>query len=190
MSRCVVATKKSITEEVQTLGALLRVPFEAMLYYNYQHLAEEGFDDIRLAHGAVFRNISRDGSRLTELADRARITKQSMAELVDYLRERGYLKCPPDPNDGRAKLVQLTARGMKVVNALIKISRRYEMECRRLTGEEKWAQFRTLLGQVGEAMQRVAAGSAMAQPKPMSGVRAGRESAQRTRASAATRSTA
>lgn len=190
MSRCVMATRKSITEEVQTLGALLRVPFEAMLYYNYQHLAEEGFDDIRLAHGAVFRNISRDGSRLTELAERARITKQSMAELVDYLRERGYLKCPPDPNDGRAKLVQLTSRGMKVVNALIEISRRYEMECRRLTGEAKWAEFRALLEQVGEAMQRVAAGAAMAEAKPIARLQSRREPAQRTRASAATRSIA
>jgi DNA-binding MarR family transcriptional regulator len=160
-----VATKQSIAEEAQTLGALLRGPFEAMLHYNFGHLAEEGFSDIRIAHGAVFRNMSREGSRLTELAERARMTKQSMADLVDYLRERGYLKLYPDPNDGRAKLIQLTERGMNVVNALIRISRRYERECASVIGEEKWAQFRSLLTQVGEATREVAARRDLAERK-------------------------
>lgn len=151
-----MATRKSITEEVQTLGALLRAPFEAMLQYNYTGLANEGFGDIRLAHGAVFRNISREGSRLTELAERARMTKQSMAELVDYLRKRGYVELSPDPNDGRAKLVRLTDRGASVVEALIRISRRYERGCARAIGEDKWLQFRRLLAEVGGAMREVA----------------------------------
>ena len=84
------------------------------------------------------------------------MTKQSMAELVDYLRKRGYVELSPDPNDGRAKLVRLTDRGASVVEALIRISRRYERSCARAIGEDKWLQFRGLLAEVGGTMREVA----------------------------------
>ena len=135
----------SATEELQTLGALLRTPFEAMLDYNYAALAKAGFDDLRPAHGAVLRHMSRDGLRVTELAALARMTKQSMAELVEYLRKRGYVELMPDPADGRAKLVTLTDRGWKVHGMLVKISRAFERECARDLGEERWRQLRGLL---------------------------------------------
>src|ERR1700747_1273074 len=65
-------------------------------------LAEAGFGDIRPAHTAVFQHIDADGSRLTDLAERAQITKQSMGYLVDFLEQRGYLERRSDPTDRRA----------------------------------------------------------------------------------------
>lgn len=135
----------SATEELRTLGALLRVPFEALLDHVFDKLGEAGFDDVRPAHGAVLRNIARDGSRITELAERARMTKQSMAELVEYLRKRGYIELVSDQSDGRAKLARLTARGWKVHGTLVRSSREFEMECARSLGEEKWRRLRALL---------------------------------------------
>lgn len=135
----------SATEELQTLGALLRTPFEAMLDHNYAALAKAGFDDLRPAQGAVLRHMTRDGMRITELAVRARMTKQSMAELIEYLRKRRYVELVPDPHDGRAKLVTLTDRGWKVHGMLVKISRAFERECARDLGEDKWRQLRGLL---------------------------------------------
>jgi DNA-binding MarR family transcriptional regulator len=70
-----------------------------------------GYTDLRPGHGCVFGNIDADGSRLTELADRARMTKQSVGEVTTDLEARGYLERVPDPNDGRAKIIRLTARG-------------------------------------------------------------------------------
>ena len=127
------------------MGALLRAPFDALLAHNYRELAAQGFDDLRPAHGAVLRHMTAEGARITELADKARMTKQSMAELVEYLRERGYVRLIADQGDRRAKLVTLTERGAQVHRALVRISRSFERECVRAMGEEKWGQFRRLL---------------------------------------------
>ncbi|HXF73013.1 MAG TPA: MarR family transcriptional regulator, partial [Actinomycetota bacterium] len=79
-----------------------------------QALAERGYPDLRAGHLAVFLNIDRrTGTRLTELARRAGISKQGMMLVVDQLEERGYVRRVPDPEDGRAKVVRLTARGRR-----------------------------------------------------------------------------
>ena len=137
-------SQPSVTEELPTLGALLRIPLETLLDQVYEDLARAGYAELRSAHGVVFRHISRQGSRITALAARARITKQSMAELVEYLRKCGYAELVADPTDGRAKLVRLTARGWKVHRALVRSSAAFERKCARSLGEQKWRQFREL----------------------------------------------
>ena len=72
---------------------------------------------MRPAHAAVFTNIDRAGSRLTQLAERATMTPQAMGELVDDLVERGYVERIPDPSDRRAKLIMLTDLGYDAVQA-------------------------------------------------------------------------
>lgn len=84
-------------------------------------LAERGYPDLRPGHAALFLAIDRrTGSRITELAEEARLTKQGMMALVDDLEARGYVRRVADATDARAKLVRLTARG-----------RRAAAECRR-----------------------------------------------------------
>jgi len=74
--------RKTLTEEKRTLGALLRLPFRALADRVYGRLAEGGYEDIREAHGAVFRTTLPGGSRVTQMAERAGIAKQSMACLL------------------------------------------------------------------------------------------------------------
>ncbi len=136
---------QSVTEELHTLGALLRTCLDALHDRVFSELAKAGHPEVRLAHGAVFRHVSREGSRVTTLAERARMTKQSMAELVEYLRARAYVELVADPSDGRAKLVKLTARGWKVHASLVRLSGAFERECARHIGEAKWRDFRELL---------------------------------------------
>jgi DNA-binding MarR family transcriptional regulator len=77
-----------------------------------RRVAAAGYTDVRPSHGCVFGTIDPDeGSRLTDLADRARMTKQTVSEAVSDLEERGYVERVPDPRDGRAKIIRLTARG-------------------------------------------------------------------------------
>lgn len=140
--------QRSVTEEIGTLGAVLRAPFEAMLAHNYAKLIQAGFDDLRPTHGAVLRHMTREGVRITELAEKARMAKQSMAELVDYMRERGYVRLVVDPTDGRAKLVMLTERGWEVHAALVRSSRAFEKECARVLGDAKWQELRRLLNEL------------------------------------------
>ena len=70
---------------------------------------------VRPVHAAVFIHMDQGGIRLTDLAARAQMTPQSMAELVDDLVEAGLLERGPDPTDRRAKLIVFTERGLDAV---------------------------------------------------------------------------
>ena len=85
-----------------------------------ERIAAAGYTDIQTAAHTVFENIDRDGTRLTELAARADMTHQSMGELVATLEERGYVVRRPDPTDGRARLVCLTAKGKQLTRIALR----------------------------------------------------------------------
>jgi DNA-binding MarR family transcriptional regulator len=90
---------------------LLGSAFDAFADELERRLAGTPYDDIRISHGCVFGTIDPDGSRLTDLATRARMTKQSVGEVTSDLEQRGYVERIPDPSDGRAKIIRLTERG-------------------------------------------------------------------------------
>lgn len=79
--------------------------------------AAAGFGDIREPHFQIFGNIRTGGIRLTELAHRAQLSLAAASELINDLVELGYLTRRPDPADGRAKLIDLTARGRALMAA-------------------------------------------------------------------------
>lgn len=78
-------------------------------------LARHGHGAVRRAHSAVFEHVDDDGTTVSTLAQRARMTKQAMAELVQGLELHGYVVRVPDPSDRRSKLVRLTDRGRDVI---------------------------------------------------------------------------
>ena len=94
------------------IAALLRVPYQAVVARVTRRLAEE-FPGLRPAHLIVLQTLDHppEGTRLTELAERAQITVQSMGELVDALERHGYVHRIPDPADRRAKLICYTDSG-------------------------------------------------------------------------------
>lgn len=91
--------------------ALLDVALDEFRTELQRRLAETPYSDIRVTHGCVFGNIDPDGTRLTDLAERAHMTKQSVGEVATDLEQRGYVERVPDPSDGRAKIIRLTERG-------------------------------------------------------------------------------
>jgi DNA-binding MarR family transcriptional regulator len=96
-----------------TILSLLDAATESVLAEFRLELEEAGYADIRPTHGCVFRFVRDDGMRLTELAQLAGMTKQSVGELVDDLVDLGYVERIPDPEDRRAKLICLTDRGIE-----------------------------------------------------------------------------
>ena len=99
-------------------------------------LDERGWPDIRASQAALVLNVDRrTGTRLTELARRSGVTKQAMMIVVDELEVRGLVRRTPDPEDGRAKVVRLTARG-----------RTFAAECRRAVAAVEARAKRTLGG--------------------------------------------
>lgn len=146
----------SAGHERPNVGILLRVPFQEVVQRVSSGLADAGFDDLRPAHTAVFQHVAAEGSRLTDLAERAQITKQSMGYLVDYLEERGYLERRPDPTDRRASLVCLTERGWDQVRTALAIIAAVEKEWSRALGARRMNELRELLAELGRATARTA----------------------------------
>lgn len=76
---------------------------------------ERGHREVSDVSLALFRNLDLAGTRLTDLAARARMTKQSMRELVDRAEALGLVERRPDPSDRRAKTVLFTDAGLAML---------------------------------------------------------------------------
>ncbi len=98
----------------ETTASLLREASDALNERALARLAEYGHTAVRLAHAAVLTELGVDGMTVTALAEQAKITKQSMAELVRHLEDNGYVERVTDPADRRAKVVTATHWGRDV----------------------------------------------------------------------------
>src|SRR5512133_770263 len=100
------------------IGALLRMPWEAVQRRMLERLHESGFDDLDAAHLNVFQYPGPQGTRPSELAARLRVSKQALNYLLGELERLGYLTRRPDPDDQRSKRVALTPRGVEAVGVI------------------------------------------------------------------------
>ncbi|MGJ4951367.1 MarR family winged helix-turn-helix transcriptional regulator [Bradyrhizobium sp. HKCCYLS20291] len=80
-------------------------------------MAKGGHGETRIAHVSLTRNLDVEGTRLTELARRASMSKQAMGELVDQCAELGLVAREADPRDGRARIVRFTPAGLEWLQA-------------------------------------------------------------------------
>jgi DNA-binding MarR family transcriptional regulator len=136
----------------RTLGGLLRLAEETMRSRVYARMAEAGFPDIRPAHSSLLRNLPEQGSRVSELAERAQMTKQGMGYLADSLAAAGYVKMAPDPIDRRAKRVRLTDKGRAASETMVRLSAETERELGALIGRSEMAQLRRLLERLADGL--------------------------------------
>ncbi len=130
------------------LPGLLEMASEAEFAAFRRDLVEAGYGDIRPTHGCVFRFVHEDGMRLTELANLAGMTKQSIGEIVDDLAERGYVERIPDPADRRAKLIRLTDQGEKAQGVGLELFAGLEKRLAESYGADRVADLRALLEEI------------------------------------------
>jgi DNA-binding MarR family transcriptional regulator len=125
---------------------LLGVAFDHFSTELTERVAAAGYADIRPGHGCVFGGIDpENGSRLTDLADRAMMTKQSVGEVVSDLEKRGYVERVPDPEDGRAKIIRLTTKGRDVYLTGWQLNDEIEQEWAARFGQDQVAALREAL---------------------------------------------
>jgi len=130
------------------LHGLLEFALDAMVEEFRGELERGEFSDIRPAHGCVFRYMNQRGLRLTEIAERGNMTKQSAGEVVDYLVARGYVERFPDPDDRRAKLVRLTERGEAAQAYGFRLLAEIEKRWGERYGAERLAVLRAMLEEI------------------------------------------
>ena len=130
------------------IGALLRVPAQAVHRRIIVGLHRAGFRDLRLPHMGVLQYPGPDGSRPSELAERAGMSKQAMNQLLRSLERLGYLVRRESPEDLRARVVHFTARGRAVWRKIHEILEEVEVEWRTALGEKDFDRLKALLCKV------------------------------------------
>jgi DNA-binding MarR family transcriptional regulator len=111
----------------------------------FRAVHEAGFHDVTIAQSRLLMGIDTDGTRLSVLAERAQIAKQTATALVDKLERAGYVERGPDPSDGRARLVKVTPRAEAALPIARAEEDRIEAEWRAHLGPELMDQLRQAL---------------------------------------------
>jgi DNA-binding MarR family transcriptional regulator len=132
------------------IGALLRVPWEAVQEHMLARLHERGFDDFDGAYLTVFQYPGPQGSRPSELASRLRITKQALNHLLGQLERLSYLERRPDPDDLRSKRIVLTERGVTAIEVIREAVADLEGIWAAQLGTKRFDQLRNLLVELNE----------------------------------------
>ena len=137
------------------IGELLRVPSHAVVRHISRAFTEAGYGNLRPAHMSILQHVDHlpDGTRITELAERAQMTKQSMGHLVGDMERLGYVELIPDPADGRAKIVCLTEAGWEMHEAAGEIGKALEKDWGDRIGPDNFDQLRRLLKQLISALE-------------------------------------
>ena len=100
-----------------SLTAVLLTAAGSLVEEIHKGVVARGYTDLRPTHGFVFSRIAPDGATVTELAEHLGFTRQAASQIVDELEQKGYVERRPHPDDARARLVVLTARGWRCTEA-------------------------------------------------------------------------
>jgi DNA-binding MarR family transcriptional regulator len=142
---------RSINTEDMFIGALLRVPGQAIHRRIIRELNASGFEELRLPHMAVLQFPGPDGVRPGSLAERAGMSKQAMNQLLRSLEHLGYIVRSDAPNESRARIIRLTKRGRAAYSKIYDILRQVEREWSDELGPQSFSQLKRLLFRVWES---------------------------------------
>ena len=133
------------------IGALLRVPAQAIHRRIISELNAAGFEDLSVPHVAVLQVPGPDGVRPGTLAERAGMSKQAMNQLLRSLEGLGYITRSDAADEGRARIVRFTKRGRAAYSRIHDILRHIERDWSAELGPRDFAQLKELLLRVWES---------------------------------------
>jgi DNA-binding MarR family transcriptional regulator len=145
MSRKIPTPDPPVPLKRMLIGALLRVPAQAIHRRIIRELNEAGFDGLSGPHMAVLQFPGPHGVRPGVLAERAGMSKQAMNRLLQSLEGLGYVVRSDDPDEGRARIVRFTRRGRAAYAKILDILRGIEREWSAELGPGEFARLKGLL---------------------------------------------
>ena len=116
-----------------------------------EYLREAGFPMIKSADAHVMRTMRFEGSRITDMAQQAGISKQAMSKLVSAFIGHGFLSWTDDPQDKRNRIVTVTAQGRKLLTSGIAALIRAESDVSDIVGAEGLEKLRQVLIDIKQA---------------------------------------
>ncbi len=140
-----------IKTEDMLIGALLRVPAQAIHRRIINELNAAGFEALRVPHMAVLQYPGPDGVRPGILAERAGMSKQAMNQLLRSLEGFGYIIRSDAPDEGRARIIRFTKRGRAAYSKVSDILRDIEREWSAELGPKRFNRLKKLLMRVWES---------------------------------------
>ena len=150
-----MSSGKSSSSPIKTtdmlIGALLRVPAQAIQRRIIKELNVAGFEELRVPHMAVLQFPGPEGVRPGTLAERAGMSKQAMNQLLGSLESLGYITRSDAPDEGRARVIRFTKRGRAAYAKAHDILRDIEREWSAELGPKDFAQLKELLFRVWES---------------------------------------
>ncbi|GMQ82715.1 MAG: hypothetical protein BMS9Abin05_2175 [Rhodothermia bacterium] len=144
------------SERQDNLGSLLS---RASEMFGFEVLAEFKARDlgpIKENHLDLLLSMDLEGIRISHLAERSGLSKQTVGPLVREMTKRGIVALKPDPTDGRAKLVVLTKNGIKMLLAYVGITRDITQRYVETVGQRRMTQLHSTLKKLVEEFEEIA----------------------------------
>lgn len=114
-----------------------------------------GRGDLRPSHMGIFPHLDLDGTRIGELARRMEVSKQAVSQLVDDLERADMVTRRPDPDDARARRVELTDAGRRSMLEGLEVLRSIEEEALRALPSARREGFAQDLARVLDALEQM-----------------------------------
>jgi DNA-binding MarR family transcriptional regulator len=145
------------------VGGMMRMAQKWVMDQLYAQIRASGYEDLGRFHVDMFRANIPDGLRPTEVAEQLGITKQSVNQAVRDLEAGGYLTLEPDPTDGRARVIRLTAKGHRLHDLAYTVALSAEQAIARQLGPRRFSEFKKSLEEINE---HIANGDLVVAPVP------------------------
>jgi len=107
--------------------------------------AAAGLDGIRPAQAVALVPLAAGGLHASDLADRLRVSRQAVAQAVAALERHDYVVRGPHPSDARARIIELTPRGRRVLRVMRSTAVELEKRWRDILGENRFGELRQTL---------------------------------------------
>jgi DNA-binding MarR family transcriptional regulator len=134
------------------VGATLRVVWQWVRDRMYAGVVAAGYEDLNAAHVGLWRYPGLDGLRPSQLADQAGITKQSVNDLLGHLERQGYVRRVPDSDDGRARVIRLTAKGRRLEQRIYVEAGAAQLRIAEILGPGRFAELHSSLELLAEQL--------------------------------------
>lgn len=119
------------------IARMLAMAFRLLIDGLHERLAERGWLDARPAFGFVLLALRTGPANLRDLTELLGTSKQAVSKLVDAMVEIGYVERRTHPDDARAKTVQLTERGHRLLAAVEEIYDELEEHWAQVIGRQR-----------------------------------------------------
>jgi DNA-binding MarR family transcriptional regulator len=130
------------------VGSTLRSAWTELIDEVFEDLLAAGFDDLRPVHRPILRDVLTSNLRPSELGARLGLSKQAANDLVREFETKGYITLESDPDDGRAKRIVATQRGLQASETAQASSNAVGRRWAELVGTDRYAVFEEVLSEI------------------------------------------